>query len=111
MVFKFIPSPHGVGEASVLAVADSKIQDVAQQIFDEAQRLARAEGLSAYADSMRITTGARPKGRGFREVIADDPDGEKYEWGDSDTERRRILGQAAGVQINVQGNGKTGMGK
>lgn len=104
MVMKYVPSREGIGEASVLAVADPIIEKAAEQILEKARELATEQGFTEYADSLSITEGTRPKGRGFREIIADDPQGEALEWGDNSTVRRRILGQAAGVQVNLKGD-------
>lgn len=101
MVFKYVPSREGVGEASVIAAAaDDAIQHAAAAILAKAQSLAEGDpALADFAASLHIETGARPKGRGFARVIADSADAAALEWGDSVTERRRILGQAAGVKI------------
>lgn len=103
-MLKYVPSRAGIGEASVLAVAEPLIQAAAEQVLQRAKEIAESEGLAEYAATLRIVTGVRPKGRGYRQILADDPSGEKYEWGDDDTERRRILGQAAGVTVNVRGD-------
>lgn len=101
MVIKFIPSYPGVGEVSVIAAAaDDAIQAAAKAVLERAQQLASEDDeLGAFGASLRIDTGARPKGRGYARVIADTPDAAALEWGDNRTVRRRILGQAAGVQI------------
>ncbi len=99
-MFKYVPYYRGVGETSVIAAAaDGAIQHAAQTILAEAKRLAEADGLTLYSEGLRIDTGARPKGRGFARVVADVPDAAAVEWGADGTERLRILGQAAGVQV------------
>lgn len=101
MVFKYLPDYHGVGEVSVLAAAaDDAIQAAAKAVLEKAQSLASADDeMVAFGASLHIDTGARPKGRGYARVIADADNAEALEWGDNDTARRRILGQAAGIQI------------
>lgn len=99
MVIKYIPDRRGIGDASFDAILDAKVQKVADKIAAKAKAIALKEGLTQYADSIQVTEGQRPKGRGFREVIADTPDGEKREWGDTDTARLRILGRASGVKV------------
>lgn len=101
MVFKYLPSYGGVGEVSQIAAeaSDDVIAEVAQKVLEEAIRLARDAGLDDYASSLRVDTGARPKGRGFRRVIADDDNATAVEHGDSDNDRLRILGRASGVNV------------
>lgn len=101
MVLKYIPSFSGIGEASVIAAAaDDAIQHAAHAILAEAQRLAAEDDeLAAFSASLRVDTGARPKGRGYARVVADTPDATALEWGDNSTARLRILGRAAGIQI------------
>jgi hypothetical protein len=97
---KFIPSFSGIGETSVLAAEiDAAIQHTAEQILETAHALAQDAGLTAYAASLHIETGARPKGRGYARVVADADEAAAREWGDSDNDRLRILGRAAGIQI------------
>jgi hypothetical protein len=101
MVLKYVPSFKGIGETSVLASedVDEAIQKAAEQILENAKALAEAAGLTAYADSLKIETGTRPKGRGYVRVIADADDAAAREWGDSDNDRLRILGRASNVHI------------
>lgn len=100
-MLKYIPSFKGIGEASVIAAeTDDAIQEAARKILDEAKRLAEGDDeLTAFAESLHIDTGARPKGRGYARVVADSEDAQALEWGDSHKARRRILGQAAGIAI------------
>lgn len=100
MVIKYIPSRGGIGEVSVIAAAaDDAIQHAAHKILAEAQRLAEDAGLTEYAAALHIDTGARPKGRGYARVVAATPEAEAHEYGNSQTDRLRILGRAAGIQI------------
>lgn len=100
MVLKYIPSFKGIGETSAIAAAaDDAIQETARKILEEAKRLAEEAHEDAFAASLHIDTGARPKGRGYARVVADSDDAEAVEWGDSNKDRRRILGQAAGIKI------------
>jgi hypothetical protein len=100
MVLKYVPSFKGIGETSVIAAAaDDAIQEAAHKILSEAVRLAEEAHEDDFAASLHVDTGARPKGRGYARVVADSPDAESVEWGDSNKDRRRILGQAAGIKI------------
>lgn len=101
MAIRYVPSFSGIGEASAIAAAaDDAIAHVAEQVLAATQSLAADDDeLTQFGAALRIDTGTRPKGRGYRRVIADTPDGEALEWGDNVTTRRRILGQAAGIQL------------
>jgi hypothetical protein len=69
----------------------------AEQIAPRANALARAAKLDEAAASIEVRNGIRPKGRPYSYVVMDHPDGEKNEFGDTNTARRRILGRAAGT--------------
>lgn len=66
----------------------------ALRIAPRARSLARSEGLDSAARSVHVKEGTRPKGRPYSYVIMDHEDGEKHEFGDTNTARRRILGRA-----------------
>lgn len=99
MVFKYVPNRRGIGESSVEAAVDPIMEKAAQQIMDRAKQIAQSEGMAAYADALRVDEGTRPKGRGYRRVIADTGDATALEHGDTGKARLRILGRAAGIQI------------
>ncbi|PZH18761.1 hypothetical protein C1I97_03425 [Streptomyces sp. NTH33] len=67
----------------------------AEEIVPRAKAMARAEIGPEFADSIGISEEVRPRGRPTAKVIADREDAEAHEYGDSNTERRRVLGRAA----------------
>lgn len=74
----------------------------ADDMLPEAVKLAEGANLPAYAAALRVEEGERPKGRPYADLIADDPTATAVEWGDTDVERRRILGQVGNVQVNTR---------
>jgi hypothetical protein len=70
---------------------------VADVIAPRARQLATSEGLDEFAAAVSVKDGTRPKGRPYSYVIADTPEGERDEWGDTNTARHRILRRAGGV--------------
>lgn len=107
MVFKFLISFDGQREMLQDEAITAALHAVAaEQVLPKAKQLADAAGLTHYSDALRVEDGTRPKGRTFSRVIADDESATAVEYGDTDTERRRILGQAANVQLNTRGGSK-----
>lgn len=104
MPFKYLPPTFAEGE-DLLAMDGVReaLHQEAEKRLAVARQLAEADGMSQFASSLRVEDGTRPKGRPYSQVVADDPQGEAVEFGDTDTERRRILGRAGNVQINTQG--------
>lgn len=99
MPFKFIPDPDFFKQIVAEGKVTEALDKVADAILPTAKALAEAKGLTVYAASLSSTSGTRPKGRTYAEVIADTEDATTYEYGDTNTERLRILGTAAGVTI------------
>lgn len=105
MVVKYVPDYDGLKELLADPAIVAALHEVAaQQILPAAKALAQQAKLPEYAASLRVEDGVRPKGRSYSRVIADDPNATAVEYGDNDTERRRILGRAANVQVNTQGS-------
>ena len=104
MPFKFIPDPSFFAEINQDEALQAELHKVAEAILPKAVALATAAGEPVFAASLRVEDGVRPKGRSFSRVIADDPSATAVEFGANDTERRRILGEAAGTQVNTRGN-------
>jgi len=104
MPFKFIPDPSFFAEINKNEAVTAELHKVAEAILPKAVALANAAGETAFAESLRVEDGVRPKGRAFSRVIADDASAAAVEFGSNDTDRRRILGQAAGTQVNTRGN-------
>lgn len=92
------PSYEKVGEISLMAMESPAVQAFAEKIADEARRIAVEEGYPDLADAVTVTS-ARPKGRGQVAIVIDDDAATGVEFGDTDTERARILGRAAGVPL------------
>lgn len=98
MPFVFIPDPDGIRELMQSDEIRAELHDVAEKILPVAQRLAGAAKQHAFQAALKLQDGTRPKGRPYSRVIADYPDGEKVEFGDTAHARRRILGQAANIK-------------
>lgn len=62
----------------------------ARQLADRADALGVSEGVEM---DCRVESGTRPKGRPYSNVVSEQWE---QEWGSRDSERRRILGRAAG---------------
>lgn len=73
------------------------LHQTAEKIAPRAKSIARSEGFDEFAASITVEDGTRPKGRPYSYVLADTPEGERREYGDSNTGRRRILRRAGGV--------------
>ena len=102
MPFKYVHDPSFFAEISKDPELHAALHAVAEAILPKAVALATAAGETVFAASLRIEDGVRPKGRAFSRVIADDPSATAVEFGANDTERRRILGEAAGTQVNTR---------
>lgn len=96
---RFVAGTHKeIGEISLLAMESGAAQHLAEQIAQEAHRIANETGHPDLADAVTVTS-ARPKGRGQIQVAIDHPDATAAEFGDTGTEAARILGKAAGVPV------------
>lgn len=69
----------------------------ADAIAAEAKSIARSEIDTDFANQIRVSEEIRPGGRPTAKVEATRADAERYEYGDTNTARRRVLGRAAGV--------------
>lgn len=80
-------------ETTRLAMLSTPVREAleakAQQLASRANSLGSSEGVKMNA---RVVEGIRPKGRPFANVESDNVG---QEWGDRNTERRRILGRVA----------------
>lgn len=107
MVARFIPPTRKqIGEISALAMEQPVVQAFAEKIAEEARRIANETGHPDLADVVNVTS-VRPKGRGQIQVTIDSDGAAAAEWGDNETEKARILGRAAGIQLfpDVDNNG------
>lgn len=93
----WVPDYSGIREVMQSDKVREALHHHAEQILPRAKELAKAAKLPEFAVSLKVEDGTRPKGRPYSRVTADHPDGEKIEWGDTNTNRRRILGQAANI--------------
>lgn len=73
----------------------------ADELCKEAIAAYDAAGLSDAAKATIVEVGVRPRGRPFAQVTVDDSGASAYEYGDSHTDRRRILGQVGNVPVDV----------
>lgn len=92
---------YGEGEAilNLPGVKDALHKIAADQVLPKAEHLATEAGLTNFAAALVVEDGVRPKGRPYSRVVADRDDAAKYEFGDDNTARYRILGRASGVRI------------
>lgn len=102
MATKFVPDYQGIGDVMRTDEVRNALHQVAAQIAPQARAIAEGEHLDVFADAITVEDGTRPKGRSFSRVTADDPDAEAHEFGDTNTQRRRVLGRAAGVAVNTR---------
>lgn len=102
---RFVPDPRGIGEVMRSPEVRTALRQVADEIEPRAKTLARAEVSDEFADSIYVEEATRPRGRPTARVIADREDAETVEFGDTNAERRRILGRAAQVGPILQGGG------
>ncbi|MFD7319229.1 hypothetical protein [Streptomyces sp. NPDC059883] len=71
------------------------LKQEADRIAPLARALARSEISPEFAASIAVVEEIRPRGRPTAAVVADRPDAEAHEHGDSTHTRRRVLGRAA----------------
>ncbi|MDT0381431.1 hypothetical protein RM572_21975 [Streptomyces sp. DSM 42041] len=92
---RFQPDRRGIGEVMRSKQVRGALRKVADQVEPRAKSLARTEVSDEFAEAIRVEEDTRPKGRPTARVIADREDAEQVEFGDTNQERRRILGRAA----------------
>ncbi|MFF9894973.1 hypothetical protein [Streptomyces longispororuber] len=102
---RFEPDPRGIGEVMRSAPVRRALRQAADGIEPRAKTLARAEVSEEFADAIHVEEATRPRGRPTARVVADREDGEAVEWGDTNHERRRILGRAAQAGPILQDGG------
>lgn len=94
---------RGIGEAMRMQPVRDRLRRRAEIVATKARAIARGEDAPAFADSIRVDDGTRKGGRPYARVIGDHPDRDRYpealEYGDEHTDRLRILGRAANVEI------------
>ncbi|MEV5977490.1 hypothetical protein [Streptomyces sp. NPDC052114] len=102
---RFEPDPRGIGEVMRSQQVRRALRQVADAIEPRAQALARAEVSDEFAEAIYVEEDIRPRGRPTARVIADREDAESVEFGDTNQDRRRILGRAAQVGPILQDGG------
>ncbi|MGV4890411.1 hypothetical protein ACSR0Z_28105 [Streptomyces viridosporus] len=70
----------------------------AEEIASRARSIAASEIDDGFASEIQVSEEIRPSGRPTAKVEATRADAADHEWGSSNTDRRRVLGRAAGVQ-------------
>lgn len=102
---RFEPDPRGIGQVMRSRPVRRALRQTAEAIEPRAKSLAREEVSDDFADAIYVEEDTRPRGRPTARVIADREDAEAVEWGDTNRERRRILGRAANVGPILQDGG------
>lgn len=88
---------RGLNEITKLPQVRKALRERAEQIATEARRIAASEIDTDFARQIVVSEEIRPSGRPTAKVLATREDAERYEYGDDNTARRRVLGRAAGV--------------
>lgn len=70
----------------------------AEEIASRARGIASSEVDDGFASEIEVKDETRPSGRPVSKVEATRSDAADHEWGSTNTQRRRVLGRAAGVQ-------------
>ena len=79
----------GIGEAMRSRQVREGLREKADEIASRARRID-----PEFGEGVRVEDGTRPRGRPYSRVVHDT--GADMEFGSSKTERRRVLGRAAG---------------
>ena len=74
------------------------LHNKAEEIAGRAKTIAASEIDDGFASEIHVSDETRPSGRPVAKVEATRPDAPDHEWGSTNTQRRRVLGRAAGVQ-------------
>jgi hypothetical protein len=74
------------------------LHNKAEEIAARARTIAASEIDDGFAGEIRVSDETRPSGRPVAKVEATRQDAADHEWGSTNTQRRRVLGRAAGVQ-------------
>jgi len=74
------------------------LHNKAEEIAKRARTIAASEIDDGFAAEIHVSDETRPSGRPVAKVEATREDAAAHEWGSTNTQRRRVLGRAAGVQ-------------
>lgn len=89
---------RGLTEIMRLPKVRAALKAKAEEIAARARTTAASEIDDNFASEIRVSEEIRPSGRPTAKVIADREDAADHEWGTTNTQRRRVLGRAAGVE-------------
>lgn len=89
---------RGLEQIMRLPEVRAALHNKAEEIAKRARTIAAAEIDDGFASEIRVTDETRPSGRPVAKVEATRQDAAAQEWGSTNTQRRRVLGRAAGVQ-------------
>lgn len=89
---------RGLTEIMRLPKVRAALKAKAEEIAARARTTAASEIGDNFASEIRVSEEIRPSGRPTAKVIADREDAADHEWGTTNTQRRRVLGRAAGVE-------------
>lgn len=90
---RFVANRAGIGEVMRSAKVRAALRVEAERIASAARRGYTAENVDA---TVRVSEETRPKGRPTAKVLAEP--GAASEFGTSKTQKRRVLGRAAGLE-------------
>ncbi|MFM9473956.1 hypothetical protein [Streptomyces scabiei] len=89
---------RGLTEIMQMPAVRAALKAKAEEIAGRARTMAAAEIDDNFASEIRVSEETRPSGRPVAKVVADRADAADHEWGSTNTQRRRILGRAGGIQ-------------
>ncbi|MEV0526636.1 hypothetical protein AB0I66_24645 [Streptomyces sp. NPDC050439] len=89
---------RGLDQIMRLPKVRAALKAKAEEIAGRARTMAASEIDDGFASEIEVSEETRPSGRPTAKVVANRADAADHEWGSTNTERRRILGRAAGVE-------------
>jgi hypothetical protein len=89
---------RGLEQIMRLPEVRAALHNKAEEIAARAKTIAASEIDDGFASEIRVKDETRPSGRPVAKVEATRADAAAHEWGSTNTQRRRVLGRAAGVQ-------------
>jgi hypothetical protein len=89
---------RGLNAIMRLPEVRAALHNKAEEIAGQAKTIAASEIDDDFASEIHVSDETRPSGRPVAKVEATRDDAPDHEWGSTNTQRRRVLGRAAGVQ-------------
>jgi len=89
---------RGLDEIMRMPKVRAALKAKAEEIAGRARSMAASEIDDGFASEIEVSEEIRPSGRPTAKVLASRSDSADHEWGSTNTQRRRILGRAAGVE-------------